>query len=105
MIETKSVLKTAVVLIITETLLSALVLAPGIGTLSGGIGMLISSYLTLLWLPGNIIGDRPLLILGILFIIPGIQFITIGLIGELIISMRDNGNRIIRPEQARSGSS
>jgi len=48
-------------------------------------GIFICSYLTFLWMLGMSIGDRPLLILGVLLIISGIQFISTGLIGEMIV--------------------
>lgn len=50
------------------------------------IGFLICGYLTILWFGGESIGRRPLLILGILLVIVGIQFFSTGLLGELIVS-------------------
>ncbi len=49
------------------------------------IGALICGYLTILWLMGNQIGQRPLLNLGILLLILGIQSISTGLIGDMIV--------------------
>jgi glycosyltransferase involved in cell wall biosynthesis len=50
-------------------------------------GLSICIYLTSLWFRGfRPIGNRPLLLLGVLLLISGIQFISIGLIGELITS-------------------
>ncbi|MCB0278417.1 MAG: glycosyltransferase family 2 protein [Calditrichaeota bacterium] len=48
------------------------------------IGFVILSYLTTIWLMGEGIGGRPLLIFGVLAVIVGIQFIGIGLLGEMI---------------------
>lgn len=49
-------------------------------------GTLISLYLVALKLLYNLsIGDRPLLLLGVLLIIVGVQFIGFGLMGELIM--------------------
>jgi glycosyltransferase involved in cell wall biosynthesis len=57
-----------------------------IGLLSVLSGMAISFYLALVKLFTNAdIGSRPLLLLGILLIILGIQFISLGLIGELVV--------------------
>jgi glycosyltransferase involved in cell wall biosynthesis len=57
-----------------------------IGLLSVLGGMAISFYLALVKLFTNAdIGSRPLLLLGILLIILGIQFISLGLIGELVV--------------------
>jgi len=49
------------------------------------IGIVICVYLAVIWFMGNAIGDRPLLILGILFIILGVQSISTGFIGDLIV--------------------
>jgi len=56
-----------------------------IGIIMALSGLLISLYLSLLWLGGTAIGDRPLLILGALLIITGFQFISFGLLGEMIL--------------------
>ena len=40
---------------------------------------------------GNPIGQRPLLLLGALFIIVGVQLLSLGLIGELIANSRARG--------------
>ena len=57
-----------------------------IGFLLSSIGLLISSYLSVLWFKGIPIGNRPLFFLGILLIVVGIQSLSIGLIGELIVN-------------------
>lgn len=57
-----------------------------LGFLLFSVGSVISLYLTILWFGGEAIGRRPLLILGILLIIVGIQLFTTGLIAELIVS-------------------
>ena len=49
-------------------------------------GFIINTYLLIIRLRGQWIGHRPLLVLGILLMIIGVQFITTGLIGELITS-------------------
>jgi glycosyltransferase involved in cell wall biosynthesis len=59
------------------------------GLLSFSLGFVISLYLTILWFQGQGIGNRPLLFLGILLIIVGMQSFSIGLIGEMITSVRD----------------
>lgn len=56
----------------------------GAGTLLVGLG--ISTYLTVLWFLGQgPIGNRPLLSLGVLLIILGVQFTSLGLIAEMIV--------------------
>ena len=49
-----------------------------------GIGILL--YLTVVKLMGHAIGQRPLLILGVLLVVVGIQVFSLGLITELITS-------------------
>lgn len=61
----------------------------GVGTLSFLVGVFISLYLTLdKIIYGSFIGDRPLLLLGLLMILFGAQMFTTGLLGEMIISRR-----------------
>ena len=68
----------------------------GIGIISSGLGSLIGGYLALLKLWGGItggmegfravrIGDRPLLMLAVLLMFIGIQFLVMGLLAELIV--------------------
>ena len=55
------------------------------GLVLGGIGFLISLYLSYVKLfLGQPIGGRPLLLLGALFIILGAQLIVMGLLGEML---------------------
>ncbi len=57
-----------------------------VGIISGALGFLISLYLTIDKLFfGRDIGGRPLLLLGALLIIVGIQFIGMGLLGEMLV--------------------
>lgn len=49
------------------------------------LGFLICSYLSILWLGGESIGRRPLLILGVLFILVGVQSVSLGLIANIIV--------------------
>ena len=57
-----------------------------IGFLLSFLGLLINLYLSILWFQGTYIGSRPLFFLGILLIVVGIQSLSIGLIGELIVN-------------------
>ena len=47
---------------------------------------LILGYLTIVKLLGHAIGQRPLLLLGVLLVVVGIQLLSLGLISELITS-------------------
>ena len=54
-----------------------------IGIITLGIGIIINLYMLFLKIMGNEIWGKPLLLLGILLVMGGIQFITIGIIAEL----------------------
>ncbi len=60
-----------------------------LGLLSTFVGTLILLYLTILWFQGQGIGRRPLLFLGVLLVIVGVQFFSLGLIGEMVTSTLD----------------
>lgn len=47
-------------------------------------GFSIDGYLSVLWMQGNKIGDRPLLLLGVLMILLGIQLFSMGFLGEFM---------------------
>jgi glycosyltransferase involved in cell wall biosynthesis len=54
------------------------------GLVFAGIGVAIDAYLSVLWALGHKIGDRPLLLLGVLMIILGIQFFSMGFLAEFM---------------------
>lgn len=59
-----------------------------VGIAAAGLGFMISLYLTYLWMfEKQPLRDRPLLLLGILLIIIGVQFISMGLLADLIVSI------------------
>lgn len=55
----------------------------GLGTVTLGIGVLINLYMLVLKIMGQDIWGKPLLLLGILLVMGGIQFVTIGILAEL----------------------
>lgn len=61
-----------------------------IGGLMLFTGTLISLYLTILWFQGEQIGRRPLLLLGILLIVVGLQTFLTGFLADLIIHISKN---------------
>ena len=61
----------------------------GLGLVLGFLGFVVLAYLTALKLGGNAIGQRPLLILGVLLVVVGLQFFSLGLISELITSQHE----------------
>ncbi len=56
----------------------------GVGLLLALIGFVVLAYLTVLKLTGEAIGGRPLLTLGVLLVVVGIQLLSLGLISELL---------------------
>jgi dolichol-phosphate mannosyltransferase len=58
----------------------------GLGLLFAAIGSAVLVYLTILKLTGSAIGQRPLLTLGVLLVVVGFQFFSLGLLSELITS-------------------
>jgi len=58
----------------------------GVGLGAGALGFLILLYLTFVKLTGDAIGQRPLLMLGVLLVVVGIQLLSLGLLSELITS-------------------
>ena len=57
-----------------------------LGILTSGVGVLIGGYLTYEKLfRGLALRDRPLLMLAVLLVMVGVQFVTFGLLGELVV--------------------
>lgn len=63
-----------------------------VGLVSGGVGFLICLYLAILKLCGQNIGSRPLLILGVLLLMLGMQFLSVGFIGNMIVDQNVRRN-------------
>lgn len=76
------------VLFLTRYMRRPLHLFGWLGMASFGSGMLILAYLTVLWFLGDRpIGDRPLLTLGVLLIIVGMQIFSLGLLAEMLANL------------------
>ena len=60
----------------------------GVGLALTVVGVAISIYLTILKIGGEAIGERPLLFLGVLLIVVGIQLLTLGLLGQMLVLVR-----------------
>lgn len=56
-----------------------------IGFISVGLGLLINAYLLFLKILGHDIWGKPILILGLIFLLGGIQLITIGILAEIAV--------------------
>src|SRR5206468_7349291 len=61
----------------------------GVGLTLGFAGAAILTYLTIVKIGGAGIGERPLLLLGVLLVVVGIQFLSLGLIGEMLTSQHE----------------
>lgn len=76
-----------------------------IGLLCAFVGFIICSYLTIIWFSGQSIGGRPLLLLGVLLIIIGIQLIGTGLLGEMLVSVYHKGQQkplyVLKPPKSK----
>ncbi len=58
----------------------------GVGLAAGGLGVLIGLYLTVDKLFfGQDLHDRPLLMLAVLLVMVGVQFVSLGLVGEFVV--------------------
>jgi len=59
-----------------------------VGFASLFLGFLTLGYLTVVKVGGQPIGDRPLLIAGVLFVLVGLQLTLFGLLAELVVHAR-----------------
>lgn len=65
------------------------------GTISFAIGAIISLYLAIARIFSNVyLSNRPILFLGILLIIIGVQFISLGLLGEMITDTQKENQEV-----------
>ena len=71
----------------------------GLGLLLGAAGFAVLAYLTVVKLMGHAIGQRPLLTLGVLLVVVGLQFFSLGLISEMITSHHEE-RALAREQQA-----
>jgi glycosyltransferase involved in cell wall biosynthesis len=58
----------------------------GLGFVLGLLGTVVLVYLTVLKATGEAIGQRPLLTLGVLLVVVGLQFFSLGLLSEMVTS-------------------
>jgi glycosyltransferase involved in cell wall biosynthesis len=73
----------------------------GLGLVLGTIGTAILVYLTIVKLTGEPIGRRPLLLLGVLLVVVGIQFLSLGLLSELVTSQHRERMRALGERRSR----
>jgi glycosyltransferase involved in cell wall biosynthesis len=86
------------VLFLTTYLRRPLRLFGAIGALFLAAGLTIGLYMSWLWLNSIPIGTRPLLAAGVLLVITGLQFISTGLVGEMLrnSSFRSGDEYVVR---------
>lgn len=84
----KGFLDLLTVMLITRFIKRPLHLFGLIGLIFMIIGFVINAFLTYLWFLGHPLSSRPLLFLGMLLIIVGVQFLAIGLLGEMIANFQ-----------------
>ena len=89
------------ILLITRYRARPLHLFGGVGLAFAALGFGCLVYLTVLWFEGRGIGQRPLLLLGVLLVLLGIQLISTGLLGEMIgsVQVRDRPHYVVRDER------
>jgi dolichol-phosphate mannosyltransferase len=73
----------------------------GLGLVLGTIGTGILVYLTIEKIGGAPIGRRPLLLLGVLLVVVGIQFFSLGLLSELVTSQHRERLRALDDRRSR----
>jgi glycosyltransferase involved in cell wall biosynthesis len=61
----------------------------GVGLVMGLAGFIVLAYLTIIKIGGAGIGHRPLLTLGVLLLVVGVQLVSLGLLSELITSQHE----------------
>lgn len=65
----------------------------GLGLLVGGAGTLMLAYMAVLKMMGESIGTRPLMFLGFFCLVAGLQFLTTGVLSELLMRTYFDGGR------------
>ncbi|MBI2417057.1 MAG: glycosyltransferase [Ignavibacteriales bacterium] len=72
------------------------------GALAFLLGFIVNGYLSIEWFMGKQLSNRPMLFLGILLIIVGVQFFSTGLLGEMIVhTQQDNKEYRIKDKQLK----
>jgi glycosyltransferase involved in cell wall biosynthesis len=61
----------------------------GLGLVLSIVGFAVLVYLTVLKATGEAIGHRPLLLLGVLLVVVGLQFFSLGLLSEMVTSQHE----------------
>lgn len=71
-----------------------------LGFIATAFGILVNAFLTYEWIMGKPLSNRPLLFLGMLLIIVGVQFFAVGLLGEIMVhNTHDEKEYIIKDKK------
>jgi glycosyltransferase involved in cell wall biosynthesis len=71
----------------------------GLGALFGLVGVGLLAWMLVAKVAGGAVGDRPALLAGVLFVVVGVQLMSLGLIAELIVHFRrDRDPEVISDE-------
>jgi len=89
------------IVLITRYRARPLHLFGGVGLAFAFVGFVCLAYLTLIWFQGHSIGTRPLLLLGVLLVLVGVQLVSTGLLGEMIgaTDARSKPHYVVREER------
>lgn len=90
---TRGLLDLLTVVFITRYTKKPLHLFGSIGLLAILTGVIVNAYLAVLWFMGQAIGHRPLLSLGVLLMVLGVQFVSTGLLGEMLTRSHQNDGK------------
>lgn len=69
------------------------------GALAFFIGLIVNGYLTIEWISGKALSNRPMLFLGMLLIIVGVQFFSVGLLGEMLVHQNQSEREYVVKER------
>jgi glycosyltransferase involved in cell wall biosynthesis len=64
-----------------------------VGLAFGAVGSLILLYFLGVWLVEHALRIRPLMLVGVAFVLVGVQFVSLGLIAELFVATREDASR------------
>jgi hypothetical protein len=70
-----------------------------------GIGLVLLSYLSVLWTLGHPVGTRPLLTLGVLLTITGVQILCVGLVAEIVVRTTMRRGEVFAIRSIKTGAS
>ncbi len=71
-----------------------------LGALAFLTGIIILGYLSVLWIQGQPLSNRPMLFLGMLLIIVGVQLFAVGLLGEMLVHTSMNEKEYVIKEKS-----